>query len=83
MNKLFGVLLIMLGVVLGLYVGVWILFVGGILDLVDVVNLLIDDSGLDGMLVVWGVLKMMFAGFVAICAYVGVIPGVHLLTKDY
>lgn len=80
--KVLGGVLVAIGVAVGLYVGVWLMFIGGILELVEYVNLLVDGSSPDAIMVVWGVLKIMFAGFVgSISAYVFFIPGVKLIVK--
>ncbi len=82
MKKLFAALLFIIGVVVGLYVGVWVLFVGGILGFVSAVNQLIDGTGLDGMLIVWSTLKMMFASFVGyISGMIFIVPAVTILKK--
>lgn len=81
--KIIGVILMVLGAGLGLYVGVWLMFIGGILDLVEYVNLLVDDSSPDAMLIVWGILKMVFASLAGYVSAVALIlPGFALLNKN-
>ncbi|AKO92031.1 hypothetical protein BEH_07910 [Priestia filamentosa] len=83
MKSILGVLLILGGVVLGAYVGVWVCLVGGIVGLVSAVNMLIDKEGLDGMLVAFSILKIMFAGFFGyISVVVGFFSGAALLASD-
>lgn len=83
MKVILGVVMIALGIVFGAYVGLWLMLAGGILGLVDVVNQLIEGSGLDGMLIVISVLKIMFAGLIGyVSAIVGILPGIAILNKN-
>jgi hypothetical protein len=80
MKTILGILLFIGGIALGIYVGLWVCFVGGILGLVEVVNGMIDGNGVDGMLIVWSILKMMFASFLGYLSAVAlVLPGLHLM----
>jgi hypothetical protein len=54
-NKLIGVLLIIGGVVAGVYAGFWLCFVGGILDIVHGFK---ADPTNDGQ-IVWGFIKAL------------------------
>lgn len=79
MKRLVGGFLIALGIILGLYVGVWFCFVGGIIGLVDVVNKLIDGNGLDGALIAWSIVKIMFAGLSGyLAAIIFILPSIKL-----
>jgi hypothetical protein len=55
MRKLIGVLFIITGVVLGAYVGFWVLFIGGILNVIDGAKA--DPT--NGGLIAWGLVKSM------------------------
>lgn len=61
-----GAILIVGGIVLGLYVGVWICFVGGIIDIVNVVNIMIEQGLIDGLKLGVGIVKMLFASFAGV-----------------
>lgn len=64
LRKITGVVLIVLGVILGLYIGGWVMFIGGILNVIDLVAVYINTSVLDKTLLVFNILKIFFAGFV-------------------
>lgn len=74
--KVLGVLLIIIGVCLGLYVGVWLMFIGGIVDVIEQVR----ADTLETMAVAFGVVKIFFAGCMGIgSGAVFACPGVLLL----
>jgi uncharacterized membrane protein len=83
MKTLIGVLMCAAGIVLGLYVGVWICLVGGIVDIINEVNTQIQANGpLDAMNIAIGVIKIMFAGIIGMAsAFVLIVPGSALMTK--
>lgn len=82
MKKLIGVLLIVMGITLGLYLGIWVMFVGGIAGIIDVVANAINGQGISGMEVAINVAKIMFAGFVGyLSAILLIAPGVTLIGK--
>ena len=56
--KLVGVVLVICGAILGLYVGVWLCFVGGIVDVIQQIR----AEYLDATAVACGVAKIVFAG---------------------
>lgn len=79
MKGLIGLLLIIAGLALGVYVGLWLCFVGGIVQLVDALK----APNVDGMQIALGVLRIMFAGFAGmVSAVVLIIPGM-VMTKKY
>lgn len=80
MKKLFGVLLIIVGIVGGLYVGGWIMFIKPIIDVCQA----FDAGTLTGMMVGITVLKCIFAGTVGgLIVYVGYFFGAILcFVKD-
>ena len=76
MREVFGVILMILSVVLGLYVGVWLCFIGGIADVVNEIQNLITDNPVDGVAVGWGVVKIIFSGFLgSVTFYALFFPG--------
>lgn len=83
MKSLLGILLIIVGVALGIYVGVWLCFIGGICDLVDVVNQAAKhQTDISGMQVAGGVAKIVFAGVAGMAsAFLCIIPGMTLTVK--
>jgi hypothetical protein len=58
-KELIGLLLIIIGVIFGLYVGIWVCFVGGIIDIIEQIR----ATNLEAMSVAWGVAKIVFAEF--------------------
>lgn len=76
MKTAFGLLLILAGVILGFYVGGWICFVGGIVDIIEsfkAPEVVATDVGV-------GVLKIVSASFCGvISALVLLIPGCAML----
>jgi hypothetical protein len=79
MKNLVGVLLMLCGVVFGLYVGIWWSFIGGIVDIINE-SKAVD---VDALNVAIGVAKIVFAGFAGwVSAMVFMVPGLALATKD-
>lgn len=79
MRDILGILLIVIGVVFGLYVGIGFMFVGGIIDVIEQIR----SETLEAMAVAIGVAKIIFfelGGIVAACIFV--VPGVLLIEDD-
>ena len=71
-----GLFLILSGIVLGVYVGFWLCFIGGIMDIINQVR----APEVSVLAVMLGVLKICFSSFcgtVAVCF--GIVPGVVIL----
>ena len=80
MKKVLGVLMILLGVGLGLYIGVWVMFVGGIAGMVEI----IQSNNFESMEIAKNVAKVVFAGAVGgIVAQLLIIPGYVLLNGEF
>ena len=76
MSKVIGVLCIVVGIVLGLYCGLWWAFIGGIIQIIEQVR----AEHLEAMVVAFGICKIIFAGIIGwAAAFVGIIPGMALL----
>lgn len=76
MKKLLGALLVIGGIGLGLYVGVWVFFVGGILDIIREIR----AEQLHELSVAWGIVKIVLAGLVGtLSTFVCIIPGLLLV----
>lgn len=76
--SLLGLAMCAVGIIVGLYVGGWLLFIGGLTDVVEQVR----AAQMDKSIFAVGVLKVMFAGFVGyISAAILFIPGVVFLGK--
>ena len=76
--NILGIVIIITGICASIYLGLWILFVGGILDIVNAVRapiLIGSDIG-------FGVIKMIVAVFVGtICGWLSVLAGAVFLDK--
>ncbi len=59
MNTIIGILLIVGGVILGLYVGIWVCFIGGIVDIIHC----IQNEDFAAMILAIGIAKVVFAWF--------------------
>lgn len=71
--------MIIAGIALGVYVGLWICFIGGIIQIVDAIK---ATPNIDGMQIAWGIVRIVFAGFAGtISAFVLLIPGIAMLKK--
>ncbi len=72
-----GILMILAGIAFGIYVGVAVCFVGGI---VDIINQIKSDSPVDALTVVWAIVKIFFAAPIGyISAALLILPGLGLL----
>ena len=66
MKMLVGILLIVLGIALGLYVGGYVLFIGGLVQFFTAIKVLFISgiAALDIVALVMGIVKVMVAGAV-------------------
>lgn len=60
MKTLFAMLLLLAGIALGLYVGVYLMFIGGIVDIINQIK----APEISAMAVAWGVIKIVMASSV-------------------
>jgi len=72
MKTLIGLLLIVLGVVVGVYLGVWVMFIGGIVQVIDAFK----ATPIVGLDVALGIARILFASVVGwlsalVCWYPG------------
>jgi len=74
----FGILLILSGIILGLYVGIWLMVVGGIIQVVEAFQ--VDPVNSVG--IAWGVVRVFFASIAGwFASVVLIIPGVGLVSN--
>lgn len=77
MKPIFGLMMVVLGIIVGCYIGIWICFIGGIAGLF---NLIKNPETVTGIAVGINVAKIVFA---AISGYLSgavlIIPGMYLL----
>ena len=57
MKKILGIVILVVGVCASLYFGGWVMFVGGIAGLIDIIKL----GNFDGMIIAKNVAKIVFA----------------------
>jgi len=70
-----GLILVIVGVLAGLYVGGWVCFVGGIVDVIEEIR----SENLVALNIAVGIAKVLFAGLLGwISALVFILPGLHL-----
>lgn len=77
MRKIIGILLILGGVALGLYLGVWVFLVGGIVDIVQGAR----TTPINGLRIVWGLVEVcVLASLVGGLAFrILALPGLGLI----
>lgn len=79
-RKIFGFTLITVGIILGLYIGLWLCFIGGI---VQIINEIKSPDAVDAVKVGIGVGRIIFAGAVGwLVAISGILPGIAVLVKE-
>lgn len=72
MKTILGILLIIAGILGGLYVGGWLMFIQSIMQACNA----LDNHTLTATIVGWTIVKCMFASFVGgIIAYIGIVLG--------
>jgi hypothetical protein len=77
-EEIIGTILIIIGVILGLYLGVWLCFIGGIINVIQAIR----AENLIPMDVAIGVMKVMFSGFLGYTsAAIFVIPGLAIFNS--
>lgn len=62
MKRVLQVLIVIVSIILGLYVGIWLMFVGGIMQIVNGIN------PLNGLQIALGICRIVF------CETAGIIP---------
>ena len=66
LSTIFGALLFVAALAAGVYVGFWIMFIGGAVDIIDAIKAPVTEASAIG----WGVLKMIFASFVGTVTFI-------------
>lgn len=75
MKQLIGLLLIIAGIFLGLYVGIGVCFVGGIIQLIQACWPIFNASG-----IAWGLAKILCSSLFGGLSFVGLaVPGAVML----
>lgn len=78
-NIFVGIAMMLAGVVLGLYVGVWLCFIGGIVTFIEGAT---NEGGVQAMKIAWGILKFILSGPLGwLTFWVLFLPGLYKATK--
>lgn len=78
MKNVIGISLCIIGIILGLYVGVYIMFIGGILGIATAIDL----GTISGYIVAINVIKIIFSSLVGyLCFVVPYLIGVVIIGK--
>lgn len=76
MRNVLGIILIIAGVAVGLYAGLWWAFIGGIVQIVDAVK----ATPVESMDLALGIVRVVFAGAIGtISAMVAILPGYAMI----
>ncbi len=79
MKPLIGLILIIAGIILGIYVGLYLCFIGGIIGLIEAVR----APELLASKVAWSIAKIVFASFLGwLSAFVLIFPGWYIFKED-
>lgn len=75
-SVIIGVVMIVIGAILGLYVGVWLCFIGGIVDVITEVR----AEHLSAVGIAIGIAKVLFSGLAGwLSACLLIVPGYAIL----
>lgn len=78
MKFIIGLLLVFAGVVIGLYVGGYLMFFKGVIDIIEQIK----APSIDTTIMAWAIVKVVLASAVGgLSAMVLVIPGMSMLDK--
>lgn len=69
MKKIIGILIAIVGIALGIYVGAWLMFIGGITQIVNSIN------PINGLGIALGIARIVFCEIGGFIAWLGVAIG--------
>lgn len=72
MKKISGVIIIILSWILAGYIGIWLLFAGGIIQIINS----LDPVYATGIAI--GIIKILFCGIANLIAYIGTFIGIRM-----
>ena len=73
MKRIIGAVMILAGIALGFYIGFWVCFIGGIVQLINEIK---SPEAVVAMNIALGIVKIVFAGVAGwVSALVLIIPG--------
>lgn len=76
MKKIIGIIIAVLGIAGGIYVGFWLMFVGGISQIINSIN------PVDGLGIAIGIAKIVFCEIGGFIAWLGIAIGSFIGLKD-
>lgn len=76
MKKIIGILIAIVGIALGIYVGAWLMFIGGITQIVNSIN------PVNGLGIALGIARIVFCGIGGFIAWLGVAIGLAIGLSD-
>ncbi len=69
MKKIIGILIAIVGIVLGIYVGIWLMLAGGITQIVNSIN------PINGLGIAFGIARIVFCEIGGFIAWLGIAIG--------
>lgn len=76
MKKIIGILIATVGIALGIYVGVWLMFVGGIVQIINSIN------PTNGLGIALGIVRIVFCEVGGLIAWLGIAIGSVIGLED-
>lgn len=76
MKKVIGILMAIVGIALGIYVGVWLMFVGGIVQIINSIN------PTNGLGIALGIVRIVFYEVGVLIAWLGIAIGSVIGLED-
>lgn len=76
MKKIIGILIEIAGIALGIYVGVWLMFVGGIVQIINSIN------PTNGLGIALGIVRIVFCEVGVLIAWLGIAIGSVIGLED-
>ena len=79
MRTAIGIGLIIVGVIIGLYCGLYWAFIGGIIAVIEEIR---TPGELDAMVISWNIARIVFSGFIGhIVGIIFIVPG-YIMAND-
>jgi len=76
LKNIVGLTLICGSIALGVYVGFWLMFIGGIIEVINSITPVINNSG-----IAWGIVKVIFADVIGVITFF-VVAGIGTLLLE-
>ena len=76
LKNILGLVLICGSIGLGIYVGFWLMFIGGIIEVINSITPVVNNAG-----IAWGIVKIIFADVIGIITFF-VVGGIGALLLE-